>query len=448
MALPLQNQRLRAMSDSRVLLITSNGWGLGHLIRQLTISDELPKDVPSVILTLSQGAAIAARTNLEYAPSYSQPWISKGKWHGGYLRDRILLLVDEFKPTVIVFDGVVPYVGLLDAISRLEIPTVWMRRGLWRKTTNPKPLTDSHWFDLILEPGDIGDALDTGPTSKRTDAKKIGVITAADATKAISRESAAEKLGVDPSQKTLLFNLGSSALEGDLDQIADVLNDFPQWQVITTKDELGRSKSFSMHNKIHTIRGIFPLHPYLAAVDLAVSSVGYNAAHEFVGMAVPAIYVAAPNVTDDQFARARAIADAGAGWIVENQTASELARTLRSVLEDASVEIAEKRNNCIAIQKSWKSGAKTAAELILTARRGTHPNRVARLKLRLRVLSELYLGNIARRTKPAKFSVITTTRELNSELLNSQIPFEHILPAASSEYESKRIALSNKWFKG
>jgi nitrogen fixation protein FixH len=436
------------MSDTKVLLITSNGKGLGHLIRQLTIAAALPKDVPYAIFTLSQGATVAASNNLEYAPSYTQPWITKGKWHGGYLRDRILLMIEEFQPSVLVFDGVVPYPGLLDAISRSNVATVWMRRGLWQKATNPKPLRDSHWFDLILEPGDIGDALDVGPTAGRTDATKIGVVSDSNPATALNRDDAALALGINPKQKTILFNLGSSTIEGGLAPIAAVLNDFPDWQVITTKDELGRSKGFTNSNQVHTLQGIFPLHPYLAAVDLAITSAGYNAAHEFVGMSVPAIYVAAPSITDDQVARAKAIAAADAGWVVLQQTSVEIAKTLREVLENATAELAQKRNSCSSLRSAWDNGAQTAAELILQAQHQPHSDQLALIRLKFRIQFEFYLGNLVRGIRQPKYSNVNTSRNLTTELINSEIPLEHILPTASSAYESKRIALTNKWLKG
>ena len=163
-----------------VLLVTSNGWGLGHLIRQLTISKYFPDDVRCTILTLSQAAHVAAQENLEYAPSYSQPWVTKAQWHGGYLRDRIVALAEEVHADTIVYDGVVPYIGLLDAMRRLNAIRVWMRRGLWRTDADTRPLTASRWFDLVIEPADIGSSHDVGPTSQLKDATHVGVITDAD----------------------------------------------------------------------------------------------------------------------------------------------------------------------------------------------------------------------------------------------------------------------------
>ncbi|MEY3407096.1 MAG: hypothetical protein RL038_157, partial [Actinomycetota bacterium] len=367
-----------------VLLITSNGWGLGHLIRQLAIANALPAEVRTTILTLSGGAAIAATENLEYAPSYSQPWITRADWHGGYLRDRILALASEVNPTHIVFDGVVPYLGLLDALRQLPARKVWVRRGLWRADANPKPLRETKWFDLVIEPGDLGDALDIGPTKNRNDALKVGVITEANLATAHNREAAAAALGVDPNKPTLLLNLGSSAI-GDLQPLADVLQRFPEWQILSTKDELGRTKGFD-ESRVIQLTGIFPLHPYLKAVDLAITSVGYNAAHEFVAMNVPAIYVAAPNVTDDQQARANAIAKLKAGWSASPDAPEELAALLNQILTGGASTLAAVQANCEIATAGFGDGAAAAASAILKSSAAAKPSFMmqSRLLLRLR----------------------------------------------------------------
>ena len=429
-----------------VLLITSNGWGLGHLIRQLAIAEALPEDVRTTILTLSGGAAVAARDNLEYAPSYSQPWITKADWHSGYLRDRILLLANEVKATHIVFDGVVPYLGLIDALNHLDAKKIWMRRGLWRASTNPKPLRDSVWFDLVLEPGDLGDPLDNGPTSRRTDSTKIGAITEANPTTAFSRAEAAAKLGIASERPTLLLNIGSSAI-GDLSPLAEVLAKYPEWQILSTKDELGRSKGISP-DQVQTLTGIFPLHPYLNAVDLAVTSVGYNAAHEFVGMHVPAIYVAAPNVTDDQQARADAIANLKAGWSVKPSEVSRLAELLDRILAGGTSTLTAVKENAEQAANAFGSGAADAVKLILTAESQSNPNLEDRVRLFGRLTAERLVGNLLRRQKSKKHPRIHLTREINSELIRNEIPFEHVLPTASEEYFHARDAFSQKWLLG
>lgn len=425
-----------------VVLVTSNGWGLGHLIRQLTISKYLPSDVRCTILTLSQAAHVAAADNLEYAPSYTQPWITKAEWHGGYLRDRIIALANEVDADTIVFDGVVPYIGLLDALRHLDVTRIWMRRGLWRTDADTSPLQSSAWFDLILEPADIGTSHDVGPTSQRSDAHRVGVITDANAQAGLSRAEAAARLGCDAARKTLLINIGSSAI-GDLSSLIEVLADFPEWQILTTKDSLGRSRHVG--DEVIAVSGVFPLYPYLPAIDLAVTSAGYNAAHEFVGMGVPAIYVPAPTTTDDQFARAEAIAMSGSGWAITSQDPQALAQVLRRVLADDEHREAVRLSAC-AVRDSWSNGAEQAASLIVTATSKLRRESVwARTKISARVTFELLLGNLARRHKRRWHREVVMTKELTPALMSSSTPLEHLLPSSREEYSGVRARLAKEW---
>mgnify|MGYP003343133805 FL=1 len=426
-----------------VLLVTSNGWGLGHLIRQLTISKYFPDDVRCTILTLSQAAHVAAQENLEYAPSYSQPWVTKAQWHGGYLRDRIVALAEEVHADTIVYDGVVPYIGLLDAMRRLNAIRVWMRRGLWRTDADTRPLTASRWFDLVIEPADIGSSHDVGPTSQLKDATHVGVITDARASAGLSRAEAATRLGCDPSRKTLLINIGSSAI-GDLSELNDVLAAHPDWQIVTTKDSLGRSRHVG--DEVISVAGVFPLYPYLTAVDLAVTSAGYNAAHEFIGMGVPSIYVPAPTTTDDQFARAEAIAATGAGWAVIDQDPHALAHVLDLVLADDEHRAAV-RQSALATRESWVDGAAPAAAAILAAPpKQVRETALDRASLALRVEAELLVGNVLRRQHNHSHRDFILTRELSPALMASDVPLEHMLPCASEEYSGRRARLAKEWF--
>ena len=425
-----------------VLLVTSNGWGLGHLIRQLTISKYLPHDVRCTILTLSQAAHVAAADNLEYAPSYTQPWITKAEWHGGYLRDRIIALAEEVAADTIVFDGVVPYIGLLDALRHLDATRIWMRRGLWRTDADTSPLNASEWFDLILEPADIGSSHDVGPTSSRSDAQRVGVITDAHANAGLERPQAAARLGCDPERKTLLINIGSSAI-GDLTSLIDVLAEFPDWQILTTKDSLGRSRHVG--DEVIAISGIFPLYPYLTAIDLAVTSAGYNAAHEFVGMGVPAIYVPAPTTTDDQFARAEAIAMSGAGWAITTQDPQALAQVLRRVLADDEHRDAVRQTAC-AVRDAWTNGANQAANLIVQSTpKAIREGGLSRLRISARVTAELLIGNLARRQTRRRHADVVLTKELTPGLMASTTPLEHLLPSSSEEYSGVRARLAKEW---
>ena len=428
------------MADRSVLLVTSNGFGMGHLVRQLAIADAYGPNAH--ILTLSQAAsvAVAAGADLEYCPSYTSPWIDKRAWHRGYLRDRIVALAEELHADVIAFDGVVPYVGLLQALQQLDVARVWIRRGVWRADAKPAPLAYATMFDLIIEPGDLGAALDRGPTSARTDATRIGVVTQAGSAALLSRHDAAARLGVDPGRLTVLFNVGSNAIPG-LDNIIDTIASRHGITVLTTKDALERNRSAAGGN-VQAVTGVFPLYPYLSAVDLAVTSVGYNAAHEFVASGVPTIVVPANNVTDDQRARAHAMQAAGVGIAVESDGPQQLLETIERLLDDENERLALAQA-ARTVAAAWGTGAAEAAALLRTVQRTARPSANARARLLFRILVERLLGL---RKRPQSVGAFLVSERIVGRDLRGQTAIEHVLPRRSSEYLQRRIAIARTWF--
>lgn len=426
------------MTDRTVLLITSNGFGMGHLVRQLAIADALGSNVH--IMTLSQAAPIAidAGATLEYCPSYTAPWIGKRAWHRGYLRDRIVALAEELHADVVAFDGVVPYVGLLDALQRLDVVRVWIRRGVWREDAKSSPLAYSTMFDLVIEPGDVGAPRDLGPTRGRTDATRVGVITQASLHAMLPRTEAAARLGVDPAKLTVLFNVGSNAIPG-LDDVMTVIAHRANVNVLTTKDALGRNRSDSA---VHAVSGLFPLYPYLSAVDLAVTSVGYNAAHEFVGSGVPTVLVPATNVTDDQRARALAMQDAGVGIVVEAQDAIVLQESVERLLDDED-ERSVMAYAARGVASHWTHGAAEAAALLRAATRSKRHDGRARVLLGMRLLVERVLGLVDRQPRATE---VAFSHRITAEALRGPNAVEHVLPNRSSAYAERRRVIARRWF--
>lgn len=425
-----------------VLLVTSNGFGMGHLVRQLAIAAALPDDVRCTILTLSQAAPVAVRGGavLEYCPSYTTPWMTKRAWHRGYLRDRIVALAEEVGADVIAFDGVVPYPGLLAALRRLPVAAVWVRRGVWRADASTAPLASADLFDLIIEPGDLGDGMDVGATRNRGDARKVGVVTQAGPAAMLDRASAAAVLGVDPAKPMVLFNVGSNAIAG-LDTILERLAERDDITVVTTKDALGRNRSGAAQ-RVHVVSGVFPLFPYLSAVDLAVTSVGYNAAHEFTACGVPTVLVPADNVTDDQRARALAMQQLGVGVVVEATNPAALEREVGRLLDDEFARAAmamDARN----IQVNWGDGARDAARLIANAKPRSRADLIPLIRLRARLVAEWVLGFRDRR--PPLEGVVMTS-DLLSVDLGPSTAVEHVHPGTSADYADRRCVIAETWY--
>jgi hypothetical protein len=433
--------------NQSILLVTSNGFGMGHLVRQLAIADAL--SVRTTILTLSQAApvAIAAGARLEYCPSYTSPWINKRDWHRGYLEERITALAEEVDADLIAFDGVVPYIGLLNALRRSDAASVWFRRGVWRSDSRTSPLEYSDLFDLVIEPGDVGAPRDAGPTRLRGDAVRVGVVTQAGGKALLSREEAARHLGVDPSRPTLLLNIGSNRIP-ELEKIEKELVEQEEWNILSTHDALARNRSASQGSSAPTVRrlsGVFPLHPYLSAIDLAVTSVGYNAAHEFLACSVPTILVPAINATDDQHARAFAIADRGAGVVVESGAPEEL-RAALALLMTSSERRDAMRASAKQIAAEWGNGAAESAEILIALKEGSlrpHSRSVrAAMRRTGRNIAERALALRGSRGGAARFRLTAT---LTAEDLSGEVAVEHLHPESSSRYALRRAAIASRW---
>ena len=429
------------MTDRRsVLLITSNGTGMGHLVRQLAIAASMPADVRCTILTLSKAASTAAREGapIEYCPSYATPWITKRAWHRGYLRDRIVALAEEVDADVIAFDGVVPYPGLLAAMRRLAAASVWVRRGVWRADASTAPLAYADLFDLIIEPADVGAPMDAGATKGRGDARRVGVITRAREQGMLDRDAAARVLGVDPERPTVLFNVGSSSVPG-LDAVMRHLATRDDVQVVSTRDALDRAAAESPEGRVRTVAGLFPLHPYLSAIDLAVTSAGYNAAHEFTACAVPTVLVPAESVTDDQRARALAMQQRGLGVVAES--AASIATIVERLVDDelarAAMALAARE-----VAETWTDGASEAAALLAGLTPRGKFDLFPLVRLRIRLAAEALLA--VRDHRPSIPGAVLT-QDLRTVDLGGAEAVEHVLAGTSQDYLDRRGVIARHW---
>nr|NDG08857.1 UDP-N-acetylglucosamine--LPS N-acetylglucosamine transferase [Oxalobacteraceae bacterium] len=100
--------------------------------------------------------ARALNLECEYVPGRDKGLMDRKKWDH-YLRDRLVALIDETGASVVTFDGVVPYPGIVAAkFQRPHINLVWIRRGMWQKKPQGVLLgLQSKLMDYVIEPGDV-----------------------------------------------------------------------------------------------------------------------------------------------------------------------------------------------------------------------------------------------------------------------------------------------------
>lgn len=320
-----------------VLLVSSNGAGMGHLTRLLALSTRLPEGVDRTFLSLSSAVPAVQEVGAawEYCPSYGATGGSKGAWNNMFA-DRLRLTLRTFEPQVVVFDGTWPYAGLVRV--RAEVPQVqfvWSRRAMWRPSVSGEHLGLARGFDLVLEPGEYAGARDVGATSRRGDAARVRPVTLLDPTDLLSREAAREQLGMPADGRALLLTLGAGNINDITSDVgavvAAVRERHPGWRVWLTRPPIAE-QGIDLDG-VTTIQ-VYPLAKYLRAFDGAVSAAGYNSYHELLGAGVPTVWV--PNLdtsTDDQGARARFAADREVGWCVLD-VARDVAPALAELADD------------------------------------------------------------------------------------------------------------------
>lgn len=362
----------RRPGEPRILFATSNGTGLGHLNRAMAMARRLPAGWQATFLTLSGAAPVVAAEGWEvdYLASYRRP--ASGTDRAWNLRLRAMLeeVVAARDPDLVVFDGVHPYRALTHVLSaRGAPPSVWCRRSLWRAGSGPAPLRRAGAFDAVLEPGELAESDDSGPTvARRREARRTRPIVFLDRDELLPREQAAAELGLDPGRRTALVALGQGG-EVDLAVARSLrtLTAVRGLQVAALRSSL--APSLRLPDGVVRLDATFPMSRYFAAFDLAVAAAGYNAFHELIAFAVPTVFVPMSRDTDDQAARARWAAAAGAGLAVADAADPALAARLGELADpDRAAELAA---GCVRVDPG--NGAGDAADLLARMAAGERP---------------------------------------------------------------------------
>jgi UDP:flavonoid glycosyltransferase YjiC (YdhE family) len=307
---------------TRILFLTSNGTGLGHLTRGMAIARRLGSELEPGFLTLSTAAPEVERAgfHVEYFPSHDASGSESPRRWDRRLRQRTELLLDELRPELLVFDGAHPYDGLVAVLrgaTRAGVTSVWCRRAMWRPGYGAEGIYWSSAFDAVLEPGELAEAEDRGLTAaRRAEAKRVGPIVYLDREELLPREEAERELGLDPGRPHALVALGQGAeLDRAVERALARLARERELQVAALESSL--APGLSVPEGVVHLRATYPVSRYHRAFDLAVAAAGYNAFHELIAHRVPTLFVPMPRKLDDQPARARWAREAGVGEGVE-----------------------------------------------------------------------------------------------------------------------------------
>lgn len=330
---PARPRRVR-----RVLFLTTNGVGLGHLTRAMAIARRLPAALEPVIVTMSQALAIVRRQGFvaHYLPYHQYLGVEHPRWNH-WLRQELRELFALYDPAVILFDGNVPHGGIVQALAdRRSGWAVWVRRGMWRPGSGGDALTRESAFDCVLEPGEHAGAWDRGPTRDSTGrTRRVAPVRLLDDTELATRAAARAELELPEGTRAVLVSLGA----GNNFDYRPVLERLGTW--LATHPEIA---AFAAVSPIAAVEvrlppalrrlELYPSARLLAGFDAAVSAAGYNSFHELLAARLPTLFV--PNehpIMDDQLGRARWAERTGVGLLLRTVEPYHLPARLEALLD-------------------------------------------------------------------------------------------------------------------
>jgi len=321
---------------NRILFLSSNGTGLGHLTRSMSIARRLDPGLEPLFFTLSGAAPVVASQgfDVEFAASYATPTAGSDWRWSRRLRGRLRAAMRDADPRVLVFDGAHPYQALIDAMPSVpDAHRVWCRRPMWKPGSNFGALERTRFFDQVLEPGEFAESEDRGATvALRDRAHRVDPVVFCEDSELLDRADAERELGIEPGAVNVLVQLGQGAeVRAASERCLCHLTGRDGVRVAAHRSHLA-----AIGETPPGVVGLEPTYPmsrYLRAFDATVSAAGYNAYHELIRFEVPSLFVPMRRQTDDQEARSRYAERSGVGLGVTGPAATDLESKLDALLD-------------------------------------------------------------------------------------------------------------------
>jgi glycosyltransferase involved in cell wall biosynthesis len=324
-----------------LLLLSSNGAGMGHLTRLMAYARRAEPDMAPHFLSLSQAVGMVAQYGFpfEYLPSAGATGLPPRRWNKLFT-ERVSEAVGRLRPAVVVFDGTWPYNGIPQVRDAFpETRWVWSRRGMWRHGRSAEQLAKAAWFDAIVSPGELAEAYDRGATS-RADGLRVGPVTLLDTAELDDRDTARRALGLPLDRRLALVALGAGNINDTSHETGATVAALRRLGVEICVTQTPIADTDRALRDVHVVRE-FPLSRRFHAFDLAVSASGYNSFHELLRFGIPTLFI--PNqdtALDDQLARAEFAADRGLAHMLRRMRVDEAIPLLGDLLDRGHAMVA------------------------------------------------------------------------------------------------------------
>ncbi len=328
-----------------ILFVSSNGVGIGHLVRLMAIARRCPKNVSPVFVTMAQAVdrVVAEGWPCEYLNSPGRVAGPYRSWNA-YFRQELEGIVEFHRPKLIVYDGNSLPQGLMDLVGdRPGIGLVWVRRAMWGNWSEARALQDitaQKSCDLVIEPRELAEERDSGATAtsfdkvpEPLDFARVPPITYLDAGEALSREEARREIGITE-PRAVLIAFGAGALTDQyetVERIIRALKPLNGLQVIVARHIISDNRGSLPHGA--DTRHLFPMSRFFAAFDGVISAAGYNTFHEVVRADVPTLLIPVEAAQmDRQLDRAQWAESRGLARVLRQRDLDELPHVLAELL--------------------------------------------------------------------------------------------------------------------
>ncbi|MGD9477212.1 glycosyltransferase [Shinella sp. G-2] len=350
------------------LFASSNGIGMGHLVQQMAIADRLPRSLTPVFATMSYAMRIAVGAGYQchHFGHHGAYGADPGQWNR-VLAEELFDLVSHLRPSIFAYDATALFDGVVDMLATFpQMYSIWVRRPMWAEE-HQSFLEHAHLFDAIIEPGELADDFDHGPTKRaRERVLVVPPVLHLGPSERLGKIAARRFLNLPEDATVVAVQLGSGAnfdMREVRQTVIESLLETPDTIVLEFRSPIGASSepAIPQHPR-HRIEAAFPTFRYSLAFDAAVSAAGYNAFHEHVIGCIPTLFV--PNEAEQmdlQVQRARWAEICGYGWLMRRDRDLPHARaTIERLLDPAERRRVAER--CGGIR--WRNGAEEIARFI------------------------------------------------------------------------------------
>jgi hypothetical protein len=357
---------------TKLVIMPTNGVGLGHAQRCVLIADEFDRSRVAPIFAVFPSCAGLVKTyGFDTMPLIPRSAMH-AQAHANDLPNYVRLHALAGDAGALVFDGGYVFDSVYRTILEHRLRGVWIRRGLWQaEQDNTTALDREKAFERVIVPTEAFEELNVA-YSHGEQVHRVGPIVRCDGLDAVQRrtlrEQLAERYGLG-FDRLVVTQLGGGvaadrgaqiqAVCGVLERRADVLHLVLAWPTAVLEPGWFRWRRTRVVKTHHA--GVLA-----AAADLCITAAGYNAFHEVLYGGRPAIFVPQTGgFMDDQRARALAAYERGLAGFVEPHQLMTLARDIDRHLDGDAGEAVRRRLAELELPpRGHADAARLIAELI------------------------------------------------------------------------------------